>query len=282
MNFIIFIFVSFFFKMTISNQIINYEINEKYKLGEESPVYDLYFDGKILYVPEFHKNSISLFRKNGKFLKRLDKINSPHSITVNNKSIFVGSYRLGKIYKIDKKNYKVDHNWELKVKDKLGITSIDTINNSLFIADYKNGNIISVNIKDGKIIKTKNIPDSKLHNLLIHNERIFVLDRQGKQIFVFSEDLNLLEIITLKMPEIDLDPLSITIYNEYFLVTNYKDSKIYSFNKKGQKVSAEFLKNKKSYFNSFPTNIFIHHNLIFICEQSSDMIKSIEIKKKSK
>ena len=93
--------------MTISNQIINYEINEKYKLGEESPVYDLYFDGKILYVPEFHKNSIGLFRKNGKFLKRLDKINSPHSITVNNKSIFVGSYRLGKIYKIDNKRLRL-------------------------------------------------------------------------------------------------------------------------------------------------------------------------------
>ena len=73
-----------------------------------------------------------------------------------------------------------------------------------------------------KITKFKEMFDGRVKTLnpLIYSSLLYVRDNK----------LHLKEFKSLKMPEIDLDPLSITIYNEYFLVTNYKDSKIYSFN----------------------------------------------------
>ena len=71
MNFLIIFLINLFPFMLTSETFIKLEKNKSFLLSKQGPVYGMFMYKKKLYVPKFHENEVSIFRKVVNILKQL-------------------------------------------------------------------------------------------------------------------------------------------------------------------------------------------------------------------
>ena len=228
MNFLIIFLINLFPFMLTAETIIKLEKNKSFLLSKQSPVYGMFMYKKKLYIPKFHENEVSIFQENGKHVKTIDGLHSPHSIIVNDEYIIVGSYKRNTLYFINNNdNFRIDNTFTFPKN--VGITSLGIIDDTLFVADYKNGNIFKLDYHQRKITQKYSNEFSQFHDMKIFVNKIYILDRPNKIIIITDTDFNVLKKVQLKINLKDFDPLSLYLFENTFVITDYSDSSLKLF-----------------------------------------------------
>lgn len=270
MNFLIIFLINLFPFMLTSETFIKLEKNKSFLLSKQGPVYGMFIYKKKLYIPKFHENEVSIFQKSGKHFKTIDGLHSPHSIVVNDDYIIVGSYKKNTLYFINKNNnFSIENTFTFPKN--VGITSLGIINDTLFVADYKNGSIFKIDFHQKKITQKFSNKFSKFHDMKIFVNKIYILDRPNKLIIITDTDFNVLKKVQLKINLKDFDPLSLYLFKNTFVVTDYSDSSLKLFLDSGEFLSKIQFESKIKY--TFPTNTLIdEENRLYLCFQRFDRV----------
>ena len=181
-------------------------------------VYDIDFYKDNLYIAEYRKNRITIISTSFNLIKRINTPVSPHGIEVdNNGNIYVASYSDNRILKIDHK-HNLQTDWDDNIRDNFKLinpVSIDTDSlNNIYISGYNY--IIKVK-EDGNLLKIFETNDSILpHGITFYNNKLYIADRDSKDILIYNLDGNLLNKIELEKVE----PISVNIVRDLLYIVN--------------------------------------------------------------
>ena len=236
----------------------------------KNSVYDLYVKDDKLFVPDFKNNKLIIYGLPDRNILSTYNIPMPHGIEVDdNGKVYICSYKENSIYIIDNNSISCEQNFQLDYP-----ISIVVKNDFIIIANWgnkKNGNlIISFDGLNSFDLFGQDSFSSKPHALFVNSlDEIIVIYRNSPSVVVY--DING-KIKNQKKFLNNFDPLSIIEYKSHYLIANYLDSNIYFFD---NSFNSEDL-----FFSGglSPTNFSIWNNLLFISEEKSNRIISVNLK----
>jgi DNA-binding beta-propeller fold protein YncE len=212
--------------------------------GMGNSVYDIDIgpDGRI-YVPDFRNDNVLVLDKGLNEVLRI-KVPSPHGLTVAaDGSLYVATYKDGRIYKFDPL-FKELKGWDRSLVKGKKISlplAVDTDKQgNLLIADYALKTVIKVD-SEGRYIgrfdtgKIGEGRDFLPHSVMTDGEEyVYVADRgKEKAVRVFKLDGGY--VGAWHCPAGEFDPLAVRFLDHKLLLApNYKDSKLHLFDLSGK------------------------------------------------
>lgn len=209
--------------------------------GKDNAVYDIALapTGGIA-VAEYRRNRITFFDSDGRILRSMDNIPSPHGLAFDSRGfLYVATHRHGRVFKFAPSGEEVVR-WDQPLLDEGCLAqpvavAVDGKDN-VYIADYALKTVIQVSSEGRRLLslQTAGLPGFLPHDVGAQGEKIYVADRgNGRTIHIFSSDGKW--VSSWITPEEGFDPLSVCfLEGQQAAVANYRDGLFHVFDKSGR------------------------------------------------
>lgn len=160
---------------------------------------DVNGEGRI-FVADTGNNSVKIYDPNGTLLQEFGKFGRsegefdyPNTITVDDKHIYVGEFKVGRIQIFDHHGNWIKAINSSHLRTPLAPLSIDVNNSKLYVAN-RTGEILIVDPQQASLIKKFGKPGiapgflSYPNGIFARNKKIFVSDSGNKRLQVFSSE----------------------------------------------------------------------------------------------
>lgn len=232
-------------------------------------VYDLSIYENQLYIPDYRNDKIIIVDIETKKHVRAISVPMPHGIEIDeNGIVYVTSHKKNMVYILDGGIEK-----EIKHEKFDYPVSISASNDKIYIANWGQGQRGGLLVADKGFNSIEKFgtyeKQCKPHSIQFFDDGyVYVVDRGVPSIVIFDERGSLNSVHMLKK---DFDPISLTLYNQWYIVPNYADGMIYVFDKNFN-VHGSFFGGDR-----YPMSTVVYDKILFISEQDGNRIHSMSL-----
>ena len=217
------------------------------------------YRNKSIYIADTINGRIQIFSTAGKFVAEFGKgqLNSPHSIALNDKWVFVSDWNLDAVFKFQITNNKyVSQSAKGELSYPNGITV--ATNGEVLVADRHNNRIAILNLELKLVREIGKDKLKKPHDVKINKNNIFVADNNEiNNIHIFTESGDIIRSF-IKLDN-GASPISFCfdLYNN-IIVSDHSSKSIQIYTINGELIHKIVCKN-------YPNGIAVDNNNNIIC-----------------
>jgi len=237
--------------------------------GRANSVYELSVYRNLLYIPDYRNDKVIVVDIETKKHVKDIAVPMPHGVEIDeNGIVYISCYKKNRIHIHDG-----DREKEITYEKMDFPVSISARKDKVYIANWGQGQRGGLLVADKKFRSIEEFGRYegrfKPHSILaLDDGYVYVVNRGEPSIVVFDERGSLNRVHMLNK---DFDPISLTAYNQWYIIPNYVDGMIYIFDKKFN-VLGNFFGGDR-----YPMSTVVYDKKLFISEQDGNRIHSISL-----
>lgn len=241
--------------------------SDKFLEGRENSVYELAEYRGELYIPDYRNDKLIVIDIASGRLAKTISVPTPHGIYIDSQGmIYVCSYKKNAVYVID--NDVVKEMQDDKFDHPVSLTQSG---DKIYISNWGKGDLGSLLVSDKSFERVSYFGtrsnELKPHCVKSYSEHVYVLDRSKARVLVFDKNRKAKQYSLGN----DFDPIALTVFDDKYIVPNYKDGLIYVFDEVFNRVKTIDAGDK------YPMCVLVYKDNFFISEENGNRIQVLKV-----